>query len=166
MATVTINLAALERIAEEKAEKGIQRAALAGEARLKVILSQPGTGRMYGKHRASAPGEPPAPDQGNAGLRGATQADTQVRRDGQDLVGRVVSNKEYALALEKGSKHTAKSRTADGLFGMHGKYGPARMTALESEVGTERTAARPFLSLLLTDHADELRQAFIEGAKD
>jgi len=131
MATVTINLAALERIAEEKAVAGIQRAALAGEAITKANLSRPGTGRIYGKHQASAPGEPPAVDTGR--LRNATQADTQVRRDGDDIVGRVVANADYAHALE---------------------------------AGTERIAPRPFLGLLATDHADDLRKAFIEGAKD
>ncbi|HBV11773.1 MAG TPA: hypothetical protein DEB60_01415 [Brevundimonas sp.] len=131
MATVTINLAALERIAEEKAVAGIQRAALAGEAITKANLSRPGTGRIYGKHQASAPGEPPAVDTGR--LRNATQADTQVRRDGDDIVGRVVANVDYARALE---------------------------------VGTERMAPRPFLGLLATDHADGLRSAFIEGAKE
>lgn len=133
MATVTINLAALERIAEEKAVAGIQRAALAGEAITKVNLSRPGTGRIYGKHQASAPGEPPAVDTGR--LRNATQADTQVRRDGDDIVGRVVANTEYAHALEVGTEN-------------------------------KRMMPRPFLGLLATDHADDLRQAFIEGAKD
>lgn len=130
MATVTINLAALERIAEERAVKGIQAAALAGEAITKANLSRPGTGRTYGKRTASAPGEPPAVDTGE--LRRKTQADTQVRRDGDDLVGRVVANIEYALPLE---------------------------------LGTERVAARPFLNLLATDHAEDLKRAFIEGAK-
>lgn len=133
MARVTINLAALEGLADQKAQAGIRKAALQGEARMKVILNQPGTGRIYGKHQASAPGEPPAPDKGAAGLLGRTQADTQVRREGQDLVGRVVANTDYALALEK---------------------------------GTERMAARPFLTLLATDYADELRDAFIAGAKE
>lgn len=131
MATVTINLSALESIATAKAVKGIQRAAQQGEARVKVILSQPGSGRIYGKHRASAPGEPPAPDTGQ--LRAATQADTQVREFGSDLVGRIVANKESAHALE---------------------------------VGTERIAPRPFFGPLATDHADELRQAFIQGARE
>lgn len=131
MAKVTINLAALEGLAEQKAVKGIQRAALAGEAITKANLSRPGTGRIYGKHQASAPGEPPAADTGR--LRNATQADTQVRLDGDDIVGRVVANDEKAHALE---------------------------------VGTERMAPRPFLGLLATDHTDDLRQAFIEGAKD
>ncbi|MCO8017499.1 hypothetical protein NI456_01375 [Brevundimonas diminuta] len=105
MATVTINLAALERMAEEKAVKGIQRAALAGEAITKANLSRPGSGRIYGKHQASAPGEPPAVDTGR--LRNATQADTQVRRDGDDIVGRVVANDEKAHALEVGTERMA-----------------------------------------------------------
>lgn len=130
MAKVTINLAALEGLAEQKAVKGIQRAALASEAITKANLSRPGTGRIYGKHQASAPGQPPAADTGD--LRRKTQADTQVGRDGDDLVGRLVANTEYAHGLE---------------------------------VGTERIAPRPFLGLLATDHADELRDAFVQGAK-
>lgn len=131
MAHVTINLAALKGLADAKAEAGIRRAALQGEARLKVILNQPGTGRVYGKHQASAPGQPPSPDQGE--LLRKTQADNQVLREGQDLVGRIVQNVDYALALA---------------------------------VGTEKMAPRPSAQLLATDHADELRQAFIQGARE
>lgn len=106
MATVTIDFAKLENMAEAKAVKGIQQAALRGEAILKAdLLSRPGSGELYGKHRASAPGEPPAPDTGR--LRAATQADEQVRRDGGDLVGRVVANTEYALPLEIGTERMA-----------------------------------------------------------
>lgn len=131
MATVSFDLAKMQGLADEKAVRGIQTAALRGEAILKAdLLSRPGTGELYGKHRASAPGEPPAPDTGR--LRAATQADPEVRRDGDDLVGRVVANTEYALPLEK---------------------------------GTERMAARPYLSRLRSDHADDLRQAFVVGAK-
>ena len=106
MATVTIDLAKLQGLADAKAVKGIQTAALRGEVILKAdLLSRPGTGELYGKHRASAPGEPPAPDTGR--LRAATQADEQVRRDGDNLVGRVVANTEYALPLEKGTERMA-----------------------------------------------------------
>lgn len=131
MATVSLNLAKLESLAEAKAVQGVRSAALAGEAILKAdLLSRPGTGAVYGKHRASAPGEPPAPDTGR--LRNATQADPDVKRDGQDYVGRVVANTEYAAALEK---------------------------------GTERMAARPFLSRLKSEHADDLQKAFVAGAR-
>lgn len=131
MATVSLDLAKLEGMADDKAVRGVRAAALQGEAILKAdLLSRPGTGELYGKHRASAPGEPPAPDTGR--LRAATQADPDVRREGDDLVGRVVANTEYALPLEK---------------------------------GTERMAARPFLSRLKSDHGDKLAQAFVAGAK-
>lgn len=131
MAVVTIDFAKLDGMVEAKAVRGIHSASLRGEAILKAdLLSRPGSGELYGKHRASAPGEPPAPDTGR--LRAATQADEQVRRDGDDLVGRVVANTEYAAALE---------------------------------VGTERMAARPFLSRLKSDHGDDLRQAFVVGAQ-
>lgn len=136
MATVRIDLAALDRITEAKATRGIQTAALRGEQILKNdLLSRPGSGRIYkrgnGKtHQASAPGETPAPDSGD--LRRKTQADTQVRRDGNDLVGRVVENTEYASALER---------------------------------GTERMAPRPHLSRLRDDHDEDLHRAFVAGAK-
>lgn len=131
MATVRLDFAKLESMADDRAVRGIQSAALRGEAILKAdLLSRPGTGELYGKHRASAPGEPPAPDTGE--LRNKTQADEHVRRDGDDLVGRIVANSEKAAALEK---------------------------------GTERMAARPFLSRLKSDHSDDLRQAFVTGAK-
>jgi hypothetical protein len=131
MALVTLNLATLDQMADTAAERGLRAALGQGEAILRGnILSRPGTGRQYGKHRASAPGQPPAPDTG--GLRNRTQADTQLRREGADMVGRIVSNSEQAAALEK---------------------------------GTERVAARPFLGLLKTEHADDLRRAFVAGAK-
>ncbi len=165
MGKVTLYEGVIAKIAEDKAAAGLRGALSKAESILKEdILRRPGTGKKYGDHQASAPGEPPALDSGN--LRLNTNADTILGQDGGDLVGSVIANTEYAEALEKGSKHTAKSRTADGLFGMRGKYGPARMTALESEVGTERTAPRPFLSLLATDHAEALRRAFIAGAKE
>jgi hypothetical protein len=103
MADVKIDLGRLKGLAADKAEDGIRTAALQGEAILKAdLLSRPGTGVLYGRHRASAPGQTPAPDTGR--LRASTQADLQVRRDGDDLVGRVVANTEYARALEVGTE--------------------------------------------------------------
>lgn len=171
MAKVSVDLVTMNRIADEKAERGIRAAALQGEQILRAdLLNRPGTGRRYGKHRASAPGETPAPDTGR--LRGATQADAAVRSDSDGLVGRIVSNTEYAAALEKGAKNSARSLTAEGLRSLNTEfnqanpvYGPARLSALQAEVGTERTAARPFLSRLKTEFALQLRNAFISGAK-
>lgn len=111
MAVVTLNLPAANALADAAASRGLQTALLQGERILKGdILSRPGTGRSYprGKdrvHVASAPGEPPAPDTGN--LRARTQADTDLRHDGDDLTGRVVANVDYAEALEVGTERMA-----------------------------------------------------------
>lgn len=171
MVTVTIDVAALDRLIGDAAEDGIREALTEAERILKTdILNRPGTGRKYGKHQASAPGEPPAPDAGN--LRANTNADTNIENrmrydmpGSGEVIGQILANAEYAEALEKGSNHTARSRTADALFGMKGRYGPARLSKLAEEVGTERTAARPFLSLLPTRFAAQLQQAFVRGAK-
>lgn len=132
MAKVTLYEGVLARIAADAGEKGLRGALGKAETILKEdILRRPGSGKIYDKHQASAPGEPPAPDTNN--LRSSTNADPSIREEGDDLVGRIVANAGYAEALEK---------------------------------GTERMAPRPFLGLLATDHTDDLRQAFIEGAKD
>lgn len=51
-----------------RAEKGfdddLNRIGILYTNAVKVILSSPGGGRVYGNHRASAPGQPPAPDTG------------------------------------------------------------------------------------------------------
>lgn len=132
MGKVTLYDGVIAKIANDAGEKGLRGALGKGEQILKGdILNRPGSGRVYGKHQASAPGEPPAKDTG--ALSANTNADEQIRREGEDLVGRIVANSAQAEALEK---------------------------------GTERMAARPFLSLLATDHADELRDAFIQGARE
>ncbi|WP_312144228.1 hypothetical protein [Brevundimonas sp.] len=132
MGKVTLYDGVIAKIATNAGEAGLRSALGKGEQILKGdILNRPGSGRIYGKHQASAPGEPPAKDTG--ALSANTNADDQIRREGDDLVGRIVANSAQAEALEK---------------------------------GTERMAARPFLTLLATDYADELRDAFIQGAKE
>lgn len=164
MAKVTIDVSAFDRLTMKAAEGGVRAALGEYEKILKGdVLNRPGKGRKYGKHQASAPGDPPASDLGN--LKANTNADPAIANDGNEAVGRVVANAEYAEALEKGSKHTAKSRTADALFGMHGRYGPARLSALAQEVGTERTAARPFMGVPARDNKKQLTAAFVRGAR-
>ena len=135
MATVTLYDGVIARIAADAGEKGLRGALGKAETILKTdILNRPGSGKIYKRgnveHQASSAGQPPARDIGN--LVANTNADPHIREDGDDLVGRVVANSDYAEALEK---------------------------------GTEKIAPRPFMSLLATDHADDLRQAFIAGAK-
>ena len=131
MAKVTLDMAAFDRLADGAAENGLRAALGEYERIMKTdVLNRVGAGERYGKHQASAPGEPPARDLGN--LVANTNADPNIREDGNDAVGQVVANSAYALPLHS---------------------------------GTERIAARPFMDIPATEHADELRRAFIEGAK-
>lgn len=117
-AKVTLDLARIDQMATQAAEKGLKTALARGEAVLRAdILSRPGSGRQYGKHRASAPGEPPAVDTGN--LRNKTQADANLRADGDDLVGRIVANTDYAAALELGTERMAPRPFLSRLLNEH-----------------------------------------------
>ncbi len=89
----------IRKIETRAVQQGIQSAGAAGlvlESYLKVELSQPGSGRVYGTHRASAPGEPPAPDSGV--LRGSVGIE-QI----PDGTVRVAVSAPYAVALEFGA---------------------------------------------------------------
>lgn len=106
MAKVTVDLQAFDKMSDAAAEAGLRGALGKGEAILKAdILNRPGTGRIYGKHQASAPGQPPAPDTGN--LRSNTNADTELKRDGEDFVGTISANDTNAARLERGTERMA-----------------------------------------------------------
>lgn len=106
MAKVTIDVDALDRLTDGAAEGGLRSALGEYERILKEdVLNRPGTGRQYGKHTASAPGEPPAPDVGN--LKANTNADPDIREDGDDLVGQVTSSAAYSEALHVGTERVA-----------------------------------------------------------
>ena len=111
--TVRIELGALKRAVAAKAISGVRAATAEGEVRVKAILSEPGAGRIYGRHQGSAPGQSPAPDTGH--LRSATQADPVVREDADGFTGRVVANTDYALALEIGTERMAARPFLDRL---------------------------------------------------
>ena len=122
-----------------------------------------------------------AADAGEMGLRGALgKAETILK---EDILRRPGSGKIY----KRGNvKHQASSpgqppardvgnlvanTNADPHIREEGDDLVGRVVANAGyaealEKGTERMAARPYLTLLATDHADDLRQAFIEGAKD
>lgn len=106
MAKVTIDVDALDRLTGGAAEAGLRSALGEYERILKEdVLNRPGTGRQYGKHTASAPGEPPAPDVGN--LKANTNASTEIVEDGDDLVGEVEAKAAQALALHVGTERIA-----------------------------------------------------------
>lgn len=102
---IEINMALAQKVAMDAAERGIRAAVIDAEGIAKILLSQPGTGRIYqrGKtveHRASSPGEPPAPDTGR--LRASIT--TEVVRGAREVVGIVTANTEYAAGLELGTE--------------------------------------------------------------
>lgn len=94
-----------EKLAKEasKRQKAVARAAkVAGlmvqaHAR-KSILRDPKTGRVYGKHQASADGESPANDTGNLARN------IVVLADEQNGVAYVISRAPYSAALEYGAR--------------------------------------------------------------
>lgn len=67
------------------------------------VLGQDGHGRKYGRHTASAPGEPPAPDTGNLRRRWRQYVLAQTNSRGSEITCRLKSDVEYATRLEKGS---------------------------------------------------------------
>ncbi len=86
----------IEARAREKGAAAAAAAALVFEAQLKIELSQPGTGRVYGNHQASAPGEPPAPDTGT--LRASVH--TELHPDGS---ASVIESGPQVIGLEYGA---------------------------------------------------------------
>ena len=103
---VEINIPLANGLALDAAERGIRAATIEGENILKAdLLSRPGTGRLYQRgqtveHRASAPGEPPAPDTGR--LRASVTH--EVVRGPSEVRGIITANTEYAAALELGTE--------------------------------------------------------------
>lgn len=83
--------------------KALSRVAIKVERRAKQLASTPGTGRRYGRHRASAPGNPPAPDTGR--LRASISR--EVGKVGTVLVARVGTDVAYGRYLELGTSRMA-----------------------------------------------------------
>lgn len=66
-------------------------------------VHQAGTGRQYGRHTASAPGQPPATDTG----RLAASIREELRSDSKGLVEVIGSDVIYAKPLERGTRKMA-----------------------------------------------------------
>ena len=85
--------------AEKERKKAIKRVALSIAAdAVRSIQRGPKTGRVYGKHRASSPGEPPASDTGNL----ARSVTVSEMTDDGDAV--ITVRAPYAATLEFGTK--------------------------------------------------------------
>lgn len=75
-------------------------AMLARNEAVRLVLSPPKTGRWYGHHQASAPGEAPATDTG--ALAGSILAEP-----GENLTAVLVARMPYAVHLEFGTRSMA-----------------------------------------------------------
>ena len=71
------------------------------ERKLKAMLNHPGSGQMYGTHRASAPYEPPAPDTGE--LRNSITWGKERLKDGAQVT--IGSTAEHSVYTEFGTRH-------------------------------------------------------------
>jgi hypothetical protein len=71
-----------------------------------LMRDSPASGRVYGKHRASAPGEPPAPDTG--ALLGSVT--WRVAKKGRAWRAEVGSNLKYAVYLEYGAARGVRGK--------------------------------------------------------
>lgn len=100
---VQMNLPVAEGTSDTALLKGLRAATLDAENLTVGLLSQPGSGRIYKRrgvvHRASAPGQPPAPDTGR--LRQSVSSEVI------GTTGIVSVNAEYAAALELGTEKRA-----------------------------------------------------------
>lgn len=87
----------------EAVSENLPKALLAGgyvlESKIKIDMAAPKSGRVYGKHTASAPGESPAIDTSDLANSVMTEA------DGEDVL--VGTNNEYAEPLEFGTVRMA-----------------------------------------------------------
>lgn len=71
------------------------------------VLGQDGHGRMYGRHRASAPGEPPAPNTGNLRRNWRKQVLAENHIEGLRITCRIKSDMPYSDYLDEGNGRMA-----------------------------------------------------------
>jgi hypothetical protein len=83
----------------------VSRAAITIQDKAKQLLSRPGTGRIYGKHQASAPGQPPTVQTGF--LRRSVQVDLRAIKN-QNPRARVGTFIPYGKHLEFGTLNIAR----------------------------------------------------------
>lgn len=133
-AKVTFSRERFEARVIDGIEKAARATGLQAEAVLKTdILNRPGQGKEYPRgrtktHRASAPGDTPAPDSGT--LRNS--ASSEVVIEGDEVVSRAIVNSQYALPLDQGTERIAPR--------------PFRQLTLNEMVRAFPAALRRFLS--------------------
>ena len=96
LVVVADNTKAISDALEGRAHDIVTKTVFDLEAQIKNELSKPGGGIVYGGHRASSPGEPPATDLGD--LVGSVKGEMI-----DDLHGFVEVGMEYGIYLEYGT---------------------------------------------------------------
>jgi len=103
MTTHQSNRDSVRRQIRRGVKRNVTAAAYLWDGAMKEAIAESGSGRVYQRggvrHRASAPGEPPATDTGYL----LNSVDTQV----EGLQAKVGNTAEYALYLERGTQHIA-----------------------------------------------------------
>lgn len=91
--------------ARSRAVRGVQILYNAAQ----VVLGQDGSGRTYGRHVASAPGQPPAPDTGNLRRNWRRRVFAAPNGKGLGITVRmsITSDMMYHDFLEKGTRYIA-----------------------------------------------------------
>ncbi len=109
-ATIVFDQGALAELFESpsgEVAKDLVRRGIKVERRVKELLSQPGTGRIYTRgnitHQASAPGQPPAPD---TGLDSSTNGQA-LEVDGQGLDEKIGTSDKRGIWFELGTRTMA-----------------------------------------------------------
>ncbi len=93
----------LPELVRLRAQRLVKATIFQVEANVKELISQPGGGLLYGRHRASAPGEPPTTDIGNL----LNSVGTEFIDTGSSYTGVCYETAEYAQLLEDGTAKMA-----------------------------------------------------------
>ena len=135
MVKVTVDLGALTGLADAAAERGLKTALAVGERQLQASYQGERSGRVYRRGKSKTH-RASAPGEAPSNDYGHLRQKTQADQ--------VIERDGSALV----GRIVANTTYAHAL-----------------EVGTERMAARPFLSRLRDEHGAELAAAFQAGAK-
>lgn len=114
----------------------MKKAAFVVEADVKKHFTLLGSGRTYGRHIASKPGEPPAVDTGV--LRASVMSEVRIK--GSEVTGKVGPDIEYI-----------KGKTEAGTDVEYGFY---------LELGTSKMQPRPFLRPALKRQQKNIKRIF------
>ena len=142
--------------------KAVQAAAHAMAAKVEargndLILNGAHTGRQYGAHRASAPGEPAAAGGGDGLLAKRSKVVDETK--GDVVAAKAVWRAPHAHLMEKGFMHKPHRPAAKGKRKKRGKWGD------ETPAGSVYVPARPFARPAGLEMLAETRSALNDAAR-